>query len=206
MTRLFVDAQEIPTPPSAFSSMDEVVRHVEAGHLPPNSVIRRIDVDGVPFDGGGAQGEAGALARPLATRDKIEVLTGNLRDMARASIGEAVSYLERVEALTPSLATHFRSAPGPDAFVSLRQLYEGFYWVNLLMNRLETSFGLALDGIRVRNVSAREHHGRLLAVLKQMVSAHERQDFVYVADLLEYEILPIVPIWKSMFLELSGSC
>lgn len=90
--------------------------------------------------------------------------------------------------------------------MSLRQLYEGFYWVNLLMNRLETSFGLALDGIRVRNVSAREHHGRLLAVLKQMVSAHERQDFVYVADLLEYEILPIVPIWKSMFLELSGSC
>ncbi len=200
MTRLFVDAREIPTPPSAFSSMTEVIRHVEAGHLPPNSVIRRIDVDGIPF---ASSGGPDAQPAPLVARDKVEVLTGNLRDVARDSIGEAISYLERVEALTPSLAGSFRVAPGPDAFGRLRQLYEGFHWLNLLTERLQASFGPVLAGILVTGVSARAQQDRLLLVLKQMVSAHERQDFICVADLLEYEILPLVPAWRSMYQSMS---
>jgi hypothetical protein len=203
MTRLFVDAREIAPTPSAFSSMDDVIRHVEAGHLPPGSVIRRIEIDGSPFEG---SQPAARQAHAFTSRERIEIFTGTLRDVAIDSIGEAVLYLDRIEAVTPALSLSFRSTPQPQAFGSLRQLYEGFYWMNLLVDRLEKSFGLNLEAITIKGVSAREHHDRFLSVLKQMVSAHERQDFLYIADVLEYEILPIVPIWKEMFKKVAESC
>lgn len=206
MTRLFVDAQEIAPPPSVFSSLDNVIRHVEENHLPPDSVIRRIQVDGVPFEGSESAAASGTPAPPLPARQKVEVFTGTLRDVASDSIDEAVAYLERIESVSPSLVSSFRSGPGPRAFGDLRQLYEGFYWMNLLLDRLKKSFGLSLENITIRGVAAQEHHTRFLSVLKQMVSAHERQDFIFVADLLEYEILPIVPIWKEMFKTLAEFC
>jgi hypothetical protein len=206
MTRLFVDAQEIAPPPSVFSSLDNVIRHVEENHLPPDSVIRRIQVDGVPFEASESAAACGTPVPPLPSRQKVEIFTGTLRDVASDSIDEAVLYLERIEAVSHSLVSGFRSGPGPQAFGNLRQLYEGFYWMNLLIDRLRKSFGIRLEGITIRGESAQEHYNRFLSVLKQMVAAHERQDFIFVADLLEYEILPIVPIWKEMFKALEEFC
>jgi hypothetical protein len=198
MTRLFVDEREIAAPLPVFSSLDDVIRHVEGSHLPPNSVIRQINIDGRPLVSDEFQKDPSSMLGDIDRRERIDILTGTVRDIAADSIREADSYLERVKSLTPMLAASFQACPGPEAFENLRQLYEGFYWINLLMDRLESTFHISLDNIMVEGICIREHHRRFLAILKQLVDSQEREDLVAIADLLEYEVRPFVPIWQKM--------
>jgi hypothetical protein len=199
MTRLFVNDREIPTPPSGISSLDGVLKHVEGNYLPPDSVIRQVMVDGLPLVPAELNDVPADLFEGLERRQKIEVTTGSHRDIACDSLHEAISYLERIEGVIPSLSASFQAYPGPEAFGNLRDLYTGFYWLNLLLDRLGKNFSAALTDVSIDGIALAEHHRRFLSVLQQLVDSQENRDYVLVADLLEYEILPIVPTWKQIF-------
>ncbi len=203
MTRLFVNNEEFPAPPPSFSSLDQVIKHVEDNLLPPDSVIRKISLDGQPVDAGNCQCDPTILLGDLANRDRVEVFTCTVREIAHDSICEAEAYLERVEALIPSLAMAFRDYPGPETFENLKQLYDGFYWMSMLLSRLETVFKINLDEMGVDGVSVRDHHQKFISVLQQLVEGQEQEDYILVADLLEYEVVPMIPIWKSLLANLA---
>jgi hypothetical protein len=196
MTRLYVDKQEIAPLPPDLSSLDQVLRFVQRTHLSPNTIIRQVQVDGLPLI---PDDHTSCIPERIDGREKIEILTGTLREVALDSIREAITYLERVETATPSLASSFRSAAGPEAFENLKQFYEGFYWANILLDRLEQTFRIPLEAICVGGGNAREHNIKLAAVLKEVVEAHEKKDFGLMADLLEYEIAPVIPGCKDVF-------
>jgi hypothetical protein len=196
MTRLYVDKQEIAPLPPDLSSLDQVLKLVQSTHLSPNTVIRQVQVDGLPLI---SDDRNSCIPERIDNREKIEIFTGTLREVALDSIGEAITYLERVETATPSLASSFRAAAGPEAFENLKQFYEGFYWANLLLDRLEQTFHIPLETICVGGGNARQHNAKLATALKGVVEAHEKKDFGLVADLLEYEVAPIIPGCKDVF-------
>ncbi len=205
MTRLFVDEREVSAPPPAFSSLEEVIRHVEANLLPPNSIIRQVSLDGEPIDADSCQADPSMILGDLARRERIDVFTCTIREIALDSIKEADRYLERVEAITPSIAAAFRAYPGPEAFENLKQLYDGFYWLNMLLSRLQTVFNLNVEAKRAGGASLKEHNQRFTTLLQQLVRGHEQGDFVLMADLLEFEVLPMIPVWKSLLADIAGS-
>jgi hypothetical protein len=198
MTKFYVNEREI-SPPLDVTTLGIVLKQIEDDYLPPNSVVRQIQVDGIPVMPDDIPENASEMLQHLENREKIEFYTGTLAEIARDSIAEALDYLDRVEAATPSLASGFQISPGPESFESLRQLYEGLYWLNLLMDKLETSFHITFEDILIQDVPAKDHQQKFISVLKQMIDSHERGDFTLIADLLEYEILPLVPIWREMF-------
>ncbi len=199
MPRLFVDDREIPFPLLGASSLDQVVRHIEDEHLKPDSVIRQIQVDGQPLAQDELTNNASHLLHALEEKERIEIFTGTVCDIAKDSIREAIAYLERIEAVTPSLVMDFQTSPGSAAFENLKQFYEGFYWLSILIGRLEHTFQVDPSSISVGGMTAHAQHLRFAAILRQLVEAQQTRDFIQIADLLEYEVLPTVPVWKEMF-------
>ena len=202
MARVFVDSQEVQATLTGTVSLDQVIQHLEETVLSPDSVIRQIHLDGMPVISPDAERTSEILRAPIEGRRSIEVSTGTVGELARDSIAEALAYLNRIESLTPRLAASFQVTPGPEAFESLRQLYEGFYWVNLLIDRLDTTFRIGLETVKIDGKSAGVRHRKFLDVLRQMVDAQERQDFLLVSDLLQYEVLTMVPVWRTTFSEI----
>ncbi|MBN1571507.1 MAG: hypothetical protein JXA73_26965 [Acidobacteria bacterium] len=198
MTRFYVNDKEI-TPPMDTSSLGQILKEVENAHLPPNVVVRKIQIDGLPLLPQIVSENPAALCEQMERSEKVEIFTGTLAEIAGDSIREALAYLRRIEDATPSLAESFRFSPNPDAFENLRQLCEGFYWLNLLIDKLGTNFQLRLEEMIVGGIPAMHHHQKFISVLKQLVESQESGDFILIADLLEYEILPLVPVWKEMF-------
>jgi hypothetical protein len=199
MTRLFVDQREVPFPPLGIASLDQIVRHIEDSHLPTDSVIRQIDVDGTPITGEEFSGDTSPLLEPLVRKTRIDIYTGKIWEIAQDSICEAVAYLDRIQAIIPSLAMNMQIAPGPEAFQDLKQLYDGFYWLSILVGRLESTFEINPALVSVGGEAASEQLAKFGAIVKQLVEAQEGGDYILVADLLEYEVLPLVPVWKEMF-------
>ena len=196
MTRLYIDKQEITPIPPDLTSLEQILKLVEANHLPPRTIIRQVQVDGMPLI---PEDQTFSLPDRIDTREKIEIVTGTLSDVAVDSIREAVTYLERVEGATPSLAASFRLSPDSDSFENLKQFYEGFYWLSLLLDRLDSSFDISLESVFLGATNAGEHHKRLISALKAVIDAQEKRDYARVADLLEFEVLPMVPVCKSLF-------
>jgi hypothetical protein len=197
MTRYFINEREI-APPLNISSLDQILKHVEDIHLPPNSVIRQINIDGHPLVADSFP-NPGDILRQMENRDKVEIFTGTISEIAHDSLVEALAYLDRIESVTPSLASSFQIYPGPESFENLRQLLDGFYWMSLLLDRVATNFQIELKDCLVQGISVREHLEKFIDILKQLIDSQQRGDFVLIADLLEYEVIPMVPIWKDIF-------
>lgn len=200
MTRIFIDDREIE-PPDDSSSVCKILTYVDKEHLAENSGVTRIQVNGnpmVPVDSWDT-GE-NAISGRVEMPDRVEIFTASIANIARGSISEALAYLDRVETLTPSLAESFRVNTSPDSLGNLRQLYEGFYWLHLLLDKLRADFPTHPEDVLIRNGFEPEYHRKFVCTLKRLKEAQERADLAQVSDLLEAEILPFVPLWREMLL------
>lgn len=203
MTRFFIDNREI-APPIDMSSLDLIVKHVQSTHLPANSVVRKIRVDGLPVISPDDSDRIPVIFDQIDKKQTVEIFTGTLTEIAAESIAEALSYLDRIESATPSLAESFRFCPGPGSFENLRQLCEGFYWLNMLLDKLESNFHVSLDAVVIEGVSAPQYHKKFISILKQLVESQESGDLVLISDLLEYEIVPFVAVWRDILRAVSA--
>jgi len=201
MTRLFLDQQEIRPLPGNLLSLEAILKHVEDTHLESDTVIRQVHVDGRPLLFNEIDPEAAAMAEPRLATATVEIFTGKLSTIARESVNEAANYIARIETAIPSLAMSLRADPGTQAFEALKQFCDGFLWLNLLLFRLDTGDGHEKGEFDPGSGddSARK---MFVSILKELVQAQERKDFVLVADVLEYEILALLPGYRQQFLDL----
>lgn len=196
MTRLFVDRQEINPLPADLNSIDQVLKLVESNHLPPDMIVREIQIDGSPLI---REDLNTVLPDKIQGLDRIEIFTSTVRDVAVESIAEAIQYLDRVEAATPVLTSSLRTLSESDAASGLKQFYEGMYCIYLLLNRLSQTFSLPLQKVAVRGGDAQVFCLKLASVLKEIIAAHEQKDFELIGDLLEYEITPLISSCREVF-------
>lgn len=198
MTRFYVNKIEI-NPPPGIKSFEDILKHVDGNQLPPNSVVRQVSIDGNPVLQDDLSGNLTEILRQMEDGKKVEILTGTVEEIVHASLSEAFAYLERAERGIPALAQSFQADPGSESFQGLRQLYEGFYWLNLLLSKLSDNFQIALDDVIVQGIPAGEHNRKFISILKQLMESREKGDMVLISDLLEYEVAPMVSLWKELF-------
>jgi hypothetical protein len=203
MTQIYFDDREIELPIDC-SSISRILKYVDEAHLAENSVVRKIQVNGHPFMPNGFS-ETGGHAAPHAfeNSDKIEIFTGNTAEIASGSISEALGCLELIESLTPSLIRDCQIYPSPDSLGNLRQLYEGFCWMDLLFKKLESDFPVCSDDTRIQNSFDLECRRKFIAALKRSKESLENGALVWVSDVLERDILPLVPLWREMLMTMA---
>ena len=137
MTRVFLDSREIAIPPGS-PLLNRILHHVEQVHLSPDSAVREIRINGIsplPVP----RGEPG-LPLKIGRDARIDLFTGPAREMAGESIRDALSFLDRIEAISPCLIESFEESPDPGSFEKLKQLWEGLYWLDILSERLKTDW------------------------------------------------------------------
>jgi hypothetical protein len=197
MTRYYVNDREVEAPPD-FTSFDQMLKTIEGRHLEPDTVIREIHVDGQTLTPDRIADDDWVFGR-TENWEKIEIFTGTLSDIAQESVAGAQDYLDKIERAVPALAVKFQDMPMTGDFANLSSLCEGFLFLSMLLDKLSAGFRVDPDQIVVRGASAREQMQRFAGIAKQLVEAQERQDYILIADTLEYEILPVVPVWREIF-------
>ena len=197
MTRYYINGREIEIP-QGFSSFDQLLKHVEDQCLESTDIIRKINVDDRSFDPESLRDDSGDfdLTDDL---EKVEIITGTLAEIAVESLAGAQDYLVQIETAAPALAVKFQDFPESEDFNNLGSLCEGFYFLSVLLDKLAAGYQLDLDEITVRGVSAKEHLLKFADIVKQLNEAQEKQEYLLIADTIEYEILPVVPVWKDIF-------
>ena len=185
--------------PKDNSSLSQILKYVEDSHLAQNSAVWQIQVNGLQLIPNGlSQSRDRTALGPMNASDKVEIVTGTLAEIARHAISEALDYVDFIESATPSLVRSFRTNPLPESFDKLPDLCEGLYWWNLLLNKLKADFLNQSEDIAVWKGSESDYYQKLVSILKRLIESREKENFVRIADLLEREIIPLIPIWRGM--------
>jgi len=197
MTRYYINGREIEIP-QGLSSFDQFLKHVEDKCLKSTDIIRIINVDDRSFTMESLESDNEYLGL-TGDWEKVEIITGTLAEIAEESLTGAQEYLVKIENAAPALALKFQDFPESEDFSNLGSLCEGFYFLSILLDKLSSGYQLALNEITVRGFSIQEHMLKFAAIVKQLNEAQEKQEYLLIADTIEYEILPIVPVWKDIF-------
>ncbi|RJP79182.1 MAG: hypothetical protein C4524_05650 [Candidatus Zixiibacteriota bacterium] len=141
---------------------------------------------------------------PLDEIQEVEVHTGDPRVLARSSLYSVADFLEKLLAEMQSTAELFRLGNEERSNQSFMRCLDG---MQVFMHSLEScrrllgiSFELLFVPVGLGNddVTVAENRRRLFEVLDGMIEAQTNKDWLLLADLLEYELVPILEDWRQI--------
>ncbi len=166
----------------------------------PGSYIRRIWLD----EKESSADDPNALQKIPSDIQSLEVELANLKDLVATNLANALDYLQKLIPGFENAADLFRTGNEQEANKYYLQILDGIEWfsqvVNIIMKPDEGE--VVLPGAENENLQARQE--KLTDLMSQMLEANQNQDWVLLADVLEYEMVPFYKDWEKILSKLEN--
>ena len=162
----------------------------------PGSYIRRIWLDQQEFPSDDRE----TLQKKPADINSLEVELADLKDLVATNLSNALDYLEKLIPGFDQAADLFRTGNEQEANKYYIQILDGMDWFSEVMNVVMSSEG---EGQEPEN-SLRIRQAKLTDLMSQMLEANKNQDWVLLADILEYEMIPFYKEWQTILSKLKN--
>ncbi|MBC8286216.1 MAG: hypothetical protein H8E42_01945 [Nitrospinae bacterium] len=154
-----------------------------------DSYIRRVWLDGQEV----SSSSEDTLKTSAASVGLLELELGQLQDLLATNLTNAKEYLERLIPGFQKAADLFRMGSEQEANQYYLQILDGIEWfsqvVLTIVNAQENKLG---------EINLEERQKQLTDLIAQMLEANQNQDWVLMADLLEYEMIPFYKDWQEV--------
>jgi hypothetical protein len=197
-----VNEQRLAADFSHLANLEEVLAEIHAHHVPPGQELYQVHLNGRFFSERYPR-ESRYLA--IDEIDRLEVKTITQVEMARVLLKEAVAQADTLSQAIVACARLFRVAPEEEANRWLAQVLEALRWL----------FQTGAGGLRVLSPGGPEEppHPEALSgllqnlekLLTEMETIAAEEDYIMLADLLEYELVPLVQAWRRLITALVQS-
>jgi hypothetical protein len=219
--QVYVNGHECDIP-AGVASFGDLVFFVEQQRLPHGEVLTQISLDGKELD---EQEESAAAARPCSSIERAEFFSARPLELARDGLSDAGELLPSLAEDLPRAAAAMRSGKLSEGLEMFAPCLEVVSWYVSLLNALDVllsrdgvsfslhpgsagdvdSMGEELDGAsdapgdiaggsELRSFASIENLRQKLVDIER---AQQQSDHLLLADLIEYELLPIVQIWAD---------
>jgi hypothetical protein len=154
-----------------------------------DSYLRRAWVDGQEISSN-AQDSVMTLTSSIGLL-KLEL--ASLQDVLSNNLDNAKDYLKKLIPGFQKAADLFRMENEQEANKYYLQILDGVDWFSQVLLTILQSWGKNLEG-----QSLEERQKKLTGLIAQMLEANQNQDWVLMADLLEYEMIPLYEDWQEV--------
>ena len=162
----------------------------------PGSYIRRIWLDQQEFPSDDRE----TLQKKPVDINSLEVELADLKDLVATNLSNALDYLEKLIPGFDQAADLFRTGNEQEANKYYIQILDGMDWFSEVVNVVMSSEG---EGQEPEN-SLRIRQAKLTDLMSQMLEANKNQDWVLLADILEYEMTPFYKEWQTILSRLKN--
>ncbi|MCA1945516.1 MAG: hypothetical protein LDL30_09595 [Desulfovibrio sp.] len=188
-----IDGRPIDRPLDAFANLEELLLDLTSGVALENRVVTDVLVDGEAFSEIYPH-----QAEDIETRDikRVEIVSVSVQQMAADIAGELYKVVRLMSEGSKSVADLFRRADDAAALEMLQDLLD------------VTRDFLSMVGVLRNEFSMREHAEfeslttEISALFSEMGDVMENEDWILLADLLEYEFNPATEKWKRVIASL----
>ena len=174
-------------------TLGDLLLHIEKEGVPQGNVVRSIKIDGQESSPDSPE----AQKTPLSEIATLEVEISTLSDIINKNIENADAYLIRLIPGIEKSVELFRMGNEQEANKFFINIIDGIDWLSQVLDMILTAKAISPDTV-FDGKSIQDRRARLVDLTQQMVDANKNQDWVLLADLLEYEILPYYQEWSNL--------
>ncbi|MZH45545.1 MAG: hypothetical protein F3739_00680 [Nitrospinae bacterium] len=189
--KISINGTETEDPSFKGETLEEVLNAILKSRQ--DSYVRRIWLDGQEV----SSSTPDTLKTSSATVDLLELELAQLKDLLANNLSNAKEYLEKLIPGFQKAADLFRMGNEQEANKFYLQIIDGIDWFSQVVLTIINAQQHALDG-----QSLEERQKKLNELMGQMLEANKNQDWVLMADLLEYEMVPFYEEWQKVLLNI----
>jgi len=174
-------------------TLGDLLLHIEKEGVPQGNVVRTIKINGQESSPDSPE----AQKTPLSEIATLEVEISTLSDIINKNIENADAYLIRLIPGIEKSVELFRMGNEQEANKFFINIIDGIDWLSQVLDMILTAKAISPETV-FDGKSIQDRRARLVDLTQQMVDANKNQDWVLLADLLEYEILPYYQEWSNL--------
>lgn len=199
--QITLNDQNLPVDLSHLRNLEEALVELNEKFIPPGQQLFHVEVNGEFFT---ERYPRESRYVHLGEVSRLDLKTVSDEDLARSILVDASIQVETmVQALEKSAAL-FRLAAEDEANHYFAQVLEALRWL------LQTGEGACevlevdLGGVKNPQIGdVSDFLKRFQDLLEEMLQVYEEEDYILLADLMEYELLPMVTQWQNILSQLS---
>ena len=174
-------------------TLGDFLVHIEKEGVVQGNVVRSIKLNGQesPLD------SSVVRKTPLSEIKTLEVEVSTLSDIVDQNIENADTYLTRLIPGIEKSVELFRTGNEQEANQFFINIIDGIDWLSQVLDMILTAKAISPDTV-FDGKSIQDRRASLVDFTQQMVDANRNKDWVLLADLLEYEILPYYQEWSNL--------
>ncbi len=142
--------------------------------------------------------EPSVIARPLNELRRVDVETAMPSAFLRECLLEAIPGVQATAEQARRLGDIYRGRDVSSGHEGLKSLAAELGATAVLADMLAGPLAIDLTAVSVEGVTAAQHLQQLGTTVDALVAAQESQDWVTVADVLEYDLEPAICRWAAL--------
>ena len=199
--QITLNDQSLPVDLSHLRNLEEVLLELNEKFIPQGQQLFHVEVNGQFFT---ERYPRESRYVRLGEVSRLDLKTVSDEDLARSILADASQQADTLGQALEKSAALFRLAAEDEANHYFAQVLEALRWL------LQTGEGACqvmevdlgrLSTPQIGDVS--EFLRRFQDLLEEMLQVYEEEDYILLADLMEYELLPMVLQWQKILSQLS---
>ena len=174
-------------------TLGDFLLHIEKVGLAQGNVVRSIKLNGHESS---PDSNVNQNMR-LSEIETLEIEVTNLSDIVDKNIENADAYLIKLIPGIEKSVELFRMGNEQEANQFFINIIDGVDWLSQVLDMILEAKAISNDAV-FDGKSIQERRDNLITFTQQMVDANKNKDWVLLADLLEYEILPYYQEWSNL--------
>jgi hypothetical protein len=174
------------------ATLEDMLVDIMSFHIPPDRILSEVRVDGRTY-GERQSREAVFLERQAINR--LDLVTVPAATLAELLLSSGPAHLNVLIEAAKKMADEFRlneEAEANEKFVVFLQAMQDFF--SFLGQALDV-LAIPMTRVEVGGLSAQERLQALTDVLTAMSERQDENDWILLADTIEYELVPVLDDW-----------
>jgi len=142
--------------------------------------------------------EPNVTARPLSRVTRVDVETAAPAAFLRQCLIEALQPLQNAADRARTLSATYRQADVSRGHEGLTLLAGELRALTVLIGMMNGPLGIDLAALAGHSATAEHHVEELGAMIDSLVTAQESEDWLTVADIVEYDLAPAIESWVAL--------
>ena len=197
--KITVDGVELVLAGDEPENFKSLINHVEKEHIPPGRVITTLKLNDEFLS---EDQEVAFGAKPLSDIETLEIETSIANQLATETLMDYQDYLPKLSEQFERCAKEFR---GGDRLKAFRLFSSSVEFISAFINILDHIrhvFLIDYSKIQCGDKTMMDLNLRMNELANEILESSEKADWTHLADLLDYELSPLLYEWMAEIPEL----
>lgn len=175
------------------ATLQDMLQSLMDGSETKDRTFREVRVNGQPFE----ESKLGsAQLLPRESIDRLDVETMDARQVALHFLGNANYYLGAITAAVERVAELFRVSDESEASEQYLAALESLQLFMQVLQTTRDALGLDFGAISAQGFCLEDRLQNLANLVSELLSAQEQEDWVLLADVLQYDLCQQLGDWR----------